>query len=77
VIMPCVELGRELVGVLCEPDLDDPIDKSGVGAPAEEFDAKDPAVEDGLLLRCDIGNRDSACFGFLRNRKNVVVVCVV
>jgi hypothetical protein len=50
----CTELGRDVVGVLCEPDLDgEPLDmlKSGVGAPTEEFDAQDSAVVDRLLFR--------------------------
>jgi hypothetical protein len=41
------ELGRDVVGVLCEPDLErEPLDmlKSGVGAVTDEFDPKDSAV---------------------------------
>ena len=76
----CTELGRDVVGVLCEPDLEgEPLDvlKSGVGAVKEEFDPRDSAVVEWLFLRCDIGKMGSECFGFLRSRKNVVVVCVV
>lgn len=76
----CSELGRDVVGVLCEPDIDgEPLDmlKSGVCAVTEEFDPKDSAVAEWLFLRWDMGNKGSGCFGFLRRRKNVVVVCVV
>ena len=50
----CIELGRDVVGVLCEPDLDgEPLDvlKSGVGARKEEVEGSCSAVVDGLLLR--------------------------
>lgn len=50
----CTELGREVVGVLCEPDLDgEPLDmlRSGVGAPKEEFDVRDSAVAERLPFR--------------------------
>lgn len=68
------------MGVLCDVDLDgEPLDmlRSGVGAVTEELDPKDSAVVEWLCLRCEIGNIGAGCFGFLRKRKNVVVLCVV